>query len=153
MSTPEPPRRPRPPVPPPTEPLNPSRRLQAPGEPLREYERLPPDASASGPWSEGPWPAVLAAVVALLVGGLFGYLAGNNSGSGNTAAQTVTNTTTVTQPKTVTNTVTSSTIKETPSPANQANEERLREAESNLRKVEKENQELRRQVEQEGGAS
>jgi hypothetical protein len=48
----------------------------------------------------------------------------------------------------VTNTVTSTTIKETASPANQANEERRREAEADLRKVEKENQELKRKLEE-----
>jgi guanyl-specific ribonuclease Sa len=86
-----------------------------------------------------------------LAGGVFGYLIGHDSQSSNSATRAVTSTATVTQPTTVTNTVTSSTIKETPSPANHANEERLREAESNLRKVEKENQELKRQVEQTGG--
>jgi len=46
--------------------------------------------------------------------------------------------------------VTVKTVKETPAPANQANEARLREAESNLRKLEKENQELKRQLEESG---
>jgi hypothetical protein len=51
----------------------------------------------------------------------------------------------------VTNTVTSTTVKETPSPANQSNEERLREAEADLRKVERENRELKRQLEERSG--
>jgi hypothetical protein len=63
---------------------------------------------------------------------------------------TVTNTTTVEHPKTVVQTNAVTTIKETPAPANQANEERRREAEANLRKVEKENQELKKQLEAAG---
>ena len=57
-------------------------------------------------------------------------------------------TTTVEHPVTQTNTVTASTVTQTPAPANQANEERRTEAETNLRKAEKENQELKRQVEE-----
>lgn len=148
MSTPEPPGRSQPPVPPPTEPLVPRR--PAPGEPVQEYERVPPDAPPPGPWWESPWPVILVSLVALLAGGFFGYLIGNKSESDNSATRAVTSTVTVTQPKTVTNTVTSSTIKETTSPTNHANEERLREAEANLSKVEKENQELKQQVEQAG---
>jgi hypothetical protein len=79
---------------------------------------------------------------ALLIGGVVGYLIGNSSENDHTAAatHTVTNTTTVVHPKTVvqTHTVTAKTVKETPSPANQANEARLREIESHLRKVNKE---------------
>jgi hypothetical protein len=70
-----------------------------------------------------------------------GYLIGNSSGNEHTPAAThmVTNTTTVVHPKTVvqTHTVTAKTVKETPSPANQANEARLREIESQFRKVNK----------------
>lgn len=148
MSTPEPPGRPRPPVPPPTEPLVPRRPV--PSETAREYERLPPDAPPPGSWWDSPWPVILVSLVALLAGGFFGYLIGHNSESASPARRAVTSTVTVTQPKTITDTVTSKTIKETPSPANHANEERLREAESNLRKVEKENQELSQQVERAG---
>jgi hypothetical protein len=79
---------------------------------------------------------------ALLIGGVVGYLIGNSSENGHTAAatHTVTNTTTVVHPKTVvqTHTVTAKTVTETPAPANQANEARLREIESHLRKVNKE---------------
>jgi hypothetical protein len=90
-----------------------------------------------------------------LIGGGVGYAIGESGESGGGVTHTATNTTTVTQPpnvtqppKTVTNTVTSTTIKETTSPTNQANEERRREAESDLRRVEKENQELKRKLEE-----
>ena len=117
-------------------------------EPAREYERLPPEAAPRGPWWESPWLAILAAIVVLLIGGGVGYAIAKGESSGR-ATHTATNTTTVTQPpKTVTNTVTSTTIKETTSPANQANEEHRREAEANLRKVERENQELKRKLEE-----
>jgi hypothetical protein len=117
-----------------------------------EYERLPPERLPPGPWWASPGPAILAAIIALLVGGGVGYLIGHNANSEGAAGatHTVTNTTTA-QPKTVTNTVTSTTVKETSPPANQANEERRREAEADLRKAEKENQELKRQLEQSGG--
>jgi hypothetical protein len=80
---------------------------------------------------------------ALLTGGVVGYLIGNSSENEHTPAAThmVTNTKTVVHPKTVvqTHTVTAKTVKkETPSPANQANEARLREIESQFRKVNKE---------------
>jgi hypothetical protein len=84
----------------------------------------------------------------LLIGGGVGYAIGEGESGGGTT-HTATNTITVTQPpKTVTNTATSTTIKETTSPANQANEEHRREAEADLRKVEKENQELKRKLEE-----
>ena len=118
--------------------------------------QAPAEAPPPGPWWENPWPAILTGVIALLVGGLLGYAIGNTDEGQHGAAltHTVTNTTTVVHPKTVvqTNTVTSSTVRETPSPANQANEARRREAETSLRKLEKENQELRHQLE-EGGRS
>jgi hypothetical protein len=151
MSTPEPPR--RPPAPPtrPTEPLQPVPPRQ-PSPPGYEYERPPPGPPGRGPWWENPWPAILIGIIALLIGGGVGYAIGRNSEerAGPTVTNTVTNTTTAEQPKTVTNTVTASTVKETTAPANQANEERRREAEANLRKVEKENQELKKQLEEVG---
>jgi hypothetical protein len=118
-------------------------------EPAREYEQQAPGGSPPGPWWQSPWLASLAAIVALLIGGGVGYAIGNGESGSGTTTHTATTTTTVTQPpKTVTNTVTSTTIKETASPANQANEERRREAEADLRKVEKENQELKRKLEE-----
>jgi hypothetical protein len=87
----------------------------------------------------------------LLVGGLLGYALSNQSessatsnGGGPALTRTVTNTTTVVHPKVLvrTNTVTSNTV--TQAPANPANEQRRVEAEAQLHKVEKENEELRR---------
>jgi hypothetical protein len=129
------------------------RQPRAPGEPAYAYERLPPEGPPPrGPWWESPWPAVLVAIIALLVGGGIGYAIGNSeeSGHASTFTQTQTTTNTVTQPKTVVQTVTASTVRETPAPANPANEERRREAEANLKKAEKENQELKKMLEEAG---
>ncbi|MGH2832693.1 MAG: hypothetical protein ACRDK2_07950 [Solirubrobacteraceae bacterium] len=107
---------------------------------------------------ENPWPAILIGVLALIVGGVIGYAVGHK---GETVSErnaheapplTRTVTSTVTVPKVVvqTNTVTAKTVTQTPSPANQANEERRTEAETNLRKTERENRELKRQLEETG---
>jgi hypothetical protein len=118
-------------------------------EPAREYERLPPEGPPPGPWRESPWLAILAAIAALLIGGAVGYAIGESGKGEGGVTHTAANTTTVTEPpKTVTNTVTSTTVKETAAPANQTNEERRREAEADLRKVEKENQELKQKLEE-----
>jgi hypothetical protein len=118
------------------------------------YERLPPAAPPPESWWENPWPAVVAGILALLLGGFVGYAIGHKGESqhGAGATHTVTNTMTVVHPKTVvqTNTVTASTVKETPSPTNQANEARLSQAEASLRKAEKENGELKGQLEESG---
>ncbi len=117
------------------------------------YERVPPELPPPERWWDSSGAAVLAAIVALLVGGLVGYLIGHESETEQRGApRTVTSTATVVHPKTVvqTQTVTASTVKETPSAANQANEARLTEAETNLRKSEKENTELKRQLEEAG---
>jgi hypothetical protein len=124
MSTPESPRKPPPPP-------------QLPTEPLRQR---------GGGITPGP--AIATGLVALLIGGalltggVVGYLIGNSSENEHTPAAThmVTNTTTVVHPKTVvqTQTVMLKTVKKAPSPANQANETRLREIESQFRKVNKE---------------
>jgi len=156
MSTPEPPRRPPEPAQPPTEPLNrpvPPRSPRAPVEPDVAYERIPPEATPPH-WYDNAGAVIATALVALLIGGVVGYLIGNSSENEHPSGvtHTVTSTATVVHPKTVTNTVTASTVRETPSPANQANEARLRETEANLSKLEKENQELHRQLE-EGGRS
>jgi hypothetical protein len=159
VSTQEPPRRPPAPEQPRTEPVHPAanpRQARRPvgAEPVYERERLPPEAAPPRPWWDNPWPALTAGLLALLAGGALGYVIGHKS-EGSRApgvTHTVTNTATVTQPKTVvqTNTVTASTVKETQSPVNRANEERRREAETTLRKTEQENRELRRQVEEAG---
>ena len=143
------PRQPRAPVQP-TPPGYPPGQAPPPG-----YAQGPPLPPEREPWSEGPWPAILAAVVALLVGGAIGYAIGNSGGSsgGEHSAATVTHTTTVTHPTTVvqTHTVTASTVKETPA-SNQPTEEKLREAEANLKTLERENKELHKRLE-EAGAS
>jgi hypothetical protein len=114
-----------------------------------------------GPWWENPWAVLFAGLVALLLGGFIGYLIGNSNETGRGVTHTVTNTETVVHPKTITqtNTVTAKTVKETPAPsttreapsaASQESEARRGEAEATLRKVEKENRELRRQIEESG---
>jgi hypothetical protein len=64
----------------------------------------------------------------------------------------VTSTTTVPKVVVQTNTVTASGVTQTPSPANETNEERRTEAETKLRTTERENQELKRQLEGAGAA-
>lgn len=121
-------------------------------------ERLPPELPPEGPWWENPWPAILTGVLCLIVGGLIGYAIGHKgegaSGERRDARlaspQTVTRTETVVRPKVVvrTDTVTDSTVTQTPAPANSANEERRTEAEADLRRSERENEELKRQLEE-----
>ncbi len=151
---------PRPPLPPtqPTErldaPVPPRRPRVVPGEPL-VAERLPPALPPEERRWDNPWPAILTGLLALVIGGVIGYAIGHNGETTSDrgaheapVAHTVTSTTTVPKVVTQTNTVTSSTVKQAPSPANQANEERRTEAETNLRKAERENQELKRQLEE-----
>jgi hypothetical protein len=118
-------------------------------------ERLPPE----GPWWENPWPAIVTGVLCLIVGGLIGYAIGHKGEGAAGERQgrlatprTVTRTATVVRPKVVvhTDTVTASTVTQTPAPANSANEERRTEAEAeaDLRRVERENEELKRQLEE-----
>lgn len=107
-------------------------------------ERVPPPYPPEEPGN--PWAAFTVGLIALLLGGVIGYAVGNNNGSGTEhASRTVTQVHTVVQPKVVTNTVTSKTV--TQAPPNPANEQRRVEAEANLHKLEKENEELRRQSE------
>jgi hypothetical protein len=125
-------------------------RPRVPIEGAPVYARVP--EPPPGIWWENPWSALLAGLVALLLGGLVGYLIGNSNETAHGVTHTVTNTETVVHPKTITqtNTVTSSTVKETPAPANQEGEARRREAETTLRNLEKENRELRHQLEESG---
>jgi hypothetical protein len=114
---------------------------------------LPPEDDR---WWGNPWAAFLAGVLGLLAGGILGYAIGDSSntvtttGRGTRAAitQTVTRTNTVTQPKVVerSNTVTATT--QAPAPAGPAGEERRAEDESRLRRAERENEELKRQLEE-----
>jgi hypothetical protein len=117
-------------------------------------ERLPPALPPEERWWGNPWPAILTGLLALIVGGVIGYAVGDKGetspergGREAPVARTVTNTTTVPKVVVQTNTVTAP---QTPSSANQGNEERRTEAETNLRKAERENQELKRQLEEAG---
>jgi hypothetical protein len=151
----EPPRPPVPPAPPTGEtqplnaPLRPRQPQVAPAE--RVVERVPPPEypPEERRW-DSPWPAILLGLCGLIAGGLIGYAVGNNNENASTQrgaqpaiTRTVTHTNTVVQPKVVerSNTVTA------PAAANPVNEERRTEAESRLRKAERENEELRRQLE------
>ncbi len=152
-----------PPTPParPTQPLVPTapvtQRVVAPVATQPVVERLPPELPPEGPWWENPWPAIVTGVLCLIVGGLLGYAigdkgegaAGDRQGVRVGAPQTVTRTSTVVRPKVVvrTDTVTSRTVTQTPAPVNSANEARRTEAEADLRRVERENEELKRQGE------
>jgi hypothetical protein len=148
MSSPEPPR-------PPAPPTQPTQRLATPAAPPA-VERLSPEPPPEPPWWDNPWPAILIGILALVVGGVVGYALGDKGEAtteaqrGQPAIQTVTHTTTVVKPKVVvrTNTVTANTVTQTPAPANAQNEERRIEAETNLRRVERENEELKRQLEE-----
>jgi hypothetical protein len=152
---------PRPPAPP-TQPTRPLRTPAVPVQPVapvaREavVERFPPELPPEGPWWENPWPALIAGVLCLLIGGLIGYLIGHRAETSTEAGasragitHTVTRTNTVVRPKVVvhTDTVTARTVTQTPAPVNSANEERRTEAEANLRRVERENEELRQREE------
>jgi hypothetical protein len=143
---------------PPTEPTRPLRASVAPRAPVPppvdRVVEVPPVYPADPSWSDNPWPVLLVALLALIVGGLLGYLIGNkgesSSGSQNqpgpAVTQTVTHSSTVVQPKTVERTVTA------PAPTNTVNEERRVEAETALRKSERENERLKRELEStEGG--
>jgi hypothetical protein len=150
MSAQEPPRRP-PEETQPTErlgaPVPPPPRTPRPGPPPAqqgavEREHAPYEPPPERPWWSTPGGLFAVLLVALLLGGLVGYAIGKGSeGSGTSAPHTVTNTVTSTQ----VHTVTSKTV--TQAPANQANEERRVEAETKARKLERENEELKRQAE------
>ncbi len=145
---------PRPPLPgePPTAPTRPLRAAVPPRTPLppqpppRVVEQVPPPYPVEESWWGGnPWPAIIFAVLALIIGGLVGYLLGkgesSNSRSQSAVTQTVTHSNTVVQPKIVERTVTA------PAPANTTNEERRVEAETSLRKAERENERLKQELE------
>jgi CBS domain containing-hemolysin-like protein len=111
-----------------------------------ERERVPP-LPAEGPPSGNPWAFFAVALVALLIGGIAGYAIGHSKGesTGRAGAAARTVTQTVTTPKVVVRTVTSKTV--TQAPSNETNEQRRIEAESKLRALERENEELRSQGE------
>jgi hypothetical protein len=137
-------------------PTQPTEQLATPAA-AREVERLPPEPRPEGQWWDNPWPAILIGILALIVGGVVGYALGNKGetsteaqrGGGPAITDTITHTTTVVKPKVVvrTNTVTANNVTQTPAPANSQNEERRIEAETNLRRAERENEELKRQLE------
>jgi hypothetical protein len=147
VSGPEPP---RPPVPP-TEQLGARRQPRQPVA-VERVEHLPPELPPDRRWGN-PWAAVVAGIVGALLGVLIGLAVGNNNTKTVRETQRAGQpavTQTVTQPKVEahTNTVTVTTT--TPAAVNAENEVRTRETEKNLRKVEKENEELKRQLEREG---
>ena len=157
MSDPQPPRPPAPP----TQPTRPLPASATPIPPLTREplpppvaERLPPGLPPRDAWWGNPWPAVLTGLVGLLIGAVLGYALGGDKAEtvteagrtgGPAVTQTVTNTRTVPKVVVRTDTVTSNTVTQPPAPANAGNEERRVEAETRLRKVERENEELRRQ--------
>jgi microcystin-dependent protein len=117
-----------------------------------ERERVPPPLPPEAPWWGNPGSLFLAAILGLIIGGVLGYALRGNGEASRTSGQgaltrTVTNTHTVVQPKVVvhTHTVTASTV--TQAPASAANEQKRVEAEATAKKLEKENEELRRQGE------
>jgi hypothetical protein len=110
---------------------------------------LPPEDR----WWGNPWVALVAGVVGALLGVVIGLAVSDNGKTvtetqRSSPTQTVTKSTTVTQPKVETKTVTTTTS--TPTPLAAENEARRREAEKNLKTVEKENEELKRQLEGRG---
>jgi hypothetical protein len=117
-------------------------------------ERAPPPLPPEDPWWSNPWAALTVGILGLLLGGVIGYAIGKNSegtrssASGPPVTHTVTNTSTVVRPKVVVRTVTANTVTQTP--ANPAEEQRRVEAEAKARKLETENEELRRQGEASG---
>ena len=151
---------PRPPDGPPTEATQPLRPVQPippragarPREPLateRVVETVPPVYPPDEPVRrESPWAAIVAGILALLVGGVLGYAIGKHESNGSgqqRETRTATVTRTVVQPKVVEHS-------RTVTAPNTASEERRVEAETSLRKAERENEELKRQLEaNEGG--
>jgi hypothetical protein len=143
---------PEPPPPPgdptrPTEPLRPPPPARAPRAPAEPpvVERLPPDYPPEDPWWSNPWAAVATGLLGLLAGAVLGYLVGNSASSTRTVASGPTATHTVTSTRTVQQkpvTVTAKTV--TTAPPSPASEQRRIEAEEKARKLEKENEELRR---------
>lgn len=118
-------------------------------------ERMPPPPPPELPWWDNPWPAVLTGILGLIVGGLIGWAIGGKGeateaqrGAAPPVTQTVTNTKTVVHPQVVVHTVTAKTVTQTPSPASAESEQRARAAEASLRRVERENAELKRQLEE-----
>jgi len=130
----------------PTEPLRPRAPARPPAarpvaEPAVEY---PPEYPPEEPWWSSPWAALTTGLLALLIGGVVGYLIGNSGSSTRTVPSGPPVTHTVTSTKTVQHpvTVTSKTV--TQAPPNPADEQRRTEAEEKVKKLEKENEELRR---------
>ncbi|HXD55155.1 MAG TPA: hypothetical protein VN618_10420 [Solirubrobacteraceae bacterium] len=137
------PLRPAEPVPPPVRPHAP-RMPVAHAVPEHVVEHVPPVYPPEERRGDNPWPAVVVGILALLIGGALGYAIGHKNENGSRRAETAPAVTrTVTQPKVIerSHTVTAT------APANAANEERRVEAESQLRKSEKENEELKQQLE------
>jgi hypothetical protein len=152
VSTQEPSRPPEPPPTQPTRPLGAPRQPSARVEEERYVEQLAPEPPPEDRWWTNPWAAIVAAILGVIAGVLIGLAVGGKNKTvtetlraGQSApARTVTQKQPTVEVRTKTVTATSS----TPSPASAESEARGREAEQTLRTVEKENRELKRQLEE-----
>jgi hypothetical protein len=115
-------------------------------------EELAPVPPPEDRWWGNPWAAIAAGALGVLAGVLIGLAAGGKTKTvtetlraGQTApAQTITEKQPTVEVRTQTVTATTS----APAPANAQNEARRQEDEQSLRAVEKENRELKRQLEE-----
>jgi hypothetical protein len=114
-------------------------------------ERLSPPLPPEDRWWVNPWVAVVIGIVGLLAGALIGVAVGSKSKTvtepQRAGQPAVTRTVTQTQPTVELRTTTVTATSTTPSPAGAESEARQRETEKTLRTVEKENEELKRQLE------
>ena len=142
-------------MPPPTQRTEPLGSPRQPGVPVGEeryVERLAPELPPDDRWWGNPWAAVVAAIAGVIAGVLVGLAVGGNT---KTVTETLRagqatppRTVTLKQPTVEVRTRTVTATSSTPSPASAENEARAREAEQTLRRVERENRELKRQLEE-----
>jgi hypothetical protein len=117
-------------------------------------ETLPPEPPDR--WWDNPWPAFVAGAIGLLAGALLGFALGDSKktvtqtqrGNQPTLTRTVGRTATVVQPKVVVRTNTVTATSTSPAPADSQTAERAGEAEARRRVVERENEELKQQLEE-----
>ena len=132
----------------PTEPLRPAApRQPVPPRQPAAGEGYSPEQPPDEPRTTSPWAAVSAGLVGLILGALVGYLIGHNNAPTKTVASGPAVTRTVTSTKTVpkVTTVTSKTV--TQAPPNPATEQKLAQAEEEIKTLEKENEELSKKAE------